>query len=78
MGRTLQQVRESRGESRMQLADALGVSVSEVTDWELGRIAPASAHRRALLAHFALTERDLEVGPPRWHALPEIEAHHTI
>ena len=64
MTRTLQQLREARGESRMQLADAVGVSVSEVTDWELGRTEPTLTYLHALLAHFGIAAHELALRPP--------------
>ena len=63
MKRTIQQLREERGESRMQLADALQVTLDVVTDWELGRDAPGLTHVRALAEHFEVPEFDLELYP---------------
>jgi len=65
MKRMIQQLREERGESRMQLADALQVTLDEVTDWELGRDAPGLTLARALAEHFDIPEFDLELQPTR-------------
>jgi len=52
MKRPVQELREARGESRSDLAEALGVTLDEVTDWEQGRAQPGVARMRALTAHF--------------------------
>ena len=40
MKRAIQELREERGESRSDLASAVGVTLNEVTDWEMGRAEP--------------------------------------
>ena len=61
----IQQLREEPGESRMQLADSLQVTLDEVSDWELGRDVPGLSSIRSLAEHFDVPEYDLELYPPR-------------
>jgi len=63
MKRTIQQLREERGESRMQLADALQVTLDKVSDWELGRDVPGLSNVHSLVEHFEVSENDLELYP---------------
>jgi DNA-binding XRE family transcriptional regulator len=63
MKRTIQQLREEHGESRMQLADSLQVTLDQVTDWELGRAAPGLSLVHSLAEHFDVPEFDLELHP---------------
>lgn len=65
MKRTIQQLREEHGESRMQLADSLQVTLDEVSDWELGQAEPGLSNVRALAEHFDVTEFDLELHSPQ-------------
>jgi DNA-binding transcriptional regulator YiaG len=44
MWKTIQELREERGESRSDLAAALGVTLDELTNWELGRIRSICSH----------------------------------
>jgi transcriptional regulator with XRE-family HTH domain len=68
MKRTIQQMREERGESRMQLADALQVTLDEVTDWELGQGTPGLSRVQALAEHFDVPDYELEIYPDADHA----------
>ena len=43
MKRTIQDLCEARGESRSDLADALDVTLNEVTTWEFGQVEPTSS-----------------------------------
>ena len=65
MKRTIQQLREEHGESRMQLADALQVTLDDVSDWELGQAEPGLSNVRALAEHFDVAEYDLDLNPLR-------------
>jgi len=65
MKRTIQELREERGESRMQLADSLQVTLDEVSDWELGLDVPGLTNVRGLAEHFDVSEHDLELMPAR-------------
>jgi transcriptional regulator with XRE-family HTH domain len=63
MTRTIQELREARGEARADLADALGVTLSEVTDWELGKAEPGVARMRALTTHFGVRDDQIKLDP---------------
>jgi transcriptional regulator with XRE-family HTH domain len=63
MTRTIQELREARGEARADLADALGVTLSEVTDWELGKAEPGVARMRALTTHFGVRDDQIRLDP---------------
>jgi len=63
MKRTIQQLREERGESRMQLADSLQVTLDEVSNWELGRDVPGLTNVRALAEHFEVSEDEMDLYP---------------
>jgi transcriptional regulator with XRE-family HTH domain len=63
MKRTIQQLREERGESRMQLADSLQVTLDEVSSWELGRDVPGLTNVRTLAEHFEVSEDELDLYP---------------
>ena len=66
MKRTIQELREARGESRADLADTLGVTLDEVTEWELGRAQPRIARMRALTEHIGVRDNQItrEPGQP--------------
>ncbi len=63
MKRTIQELREARGESCGDLAHALGVTLDEVTDWELGRAQPRIARIRALTEHFGVRDDQIKLDP---------------
>jgi transcriptional regulator with XRE-family HTH domain len=63
MTRPIQELREARGEARADLADALGVTLSEVTDWELGKAEPGVARMRALTTHFGVRDDQIRLAP---------------
>jgi transcriptional regulator with XRE-family HTH domain len=65
MKRTIQELREARGESRSDLADALGVTLDEVTDWELGKTKPRIARMRVLTEHFGVRDDQIQLEPGR-------------
>jgi transcriptional regulator with XRE-family HTH domain len=65
MKRTIQELREARGESRGDLAAAIGVTLDEVTDWELGRAQPRTARMRALTEHFGVRDDQITLEPGR-------------
>ncbi len=65
MKQTIQELREDRGESRSDLAAALGVTLNDVTDWEMGRAAPTLSRLRALTAHFGVRDDHIELEPRR-------------
>ena len=63
MKRTIQQLREERGESRSDLAGALGVTVHQVTDWEMGRAEPTISRLRLLTEHFGVRDDQIDLQP---------------
>ena len=63
MKRTIQQLREERGESRSDLATAVGVTLDEVTDWEMGRGEPTISRMRALTEHFGVRDDQINLRP---------------
>jgi transcriptional regulator with XRE-family HTH domain len=63
MKRTIQELREARGESRSDLADVLGVTLNEVTEWEQGRAQPGIARMRALTEHFDVRDDQINLEP---------------
>ena len=63
MKRTIQELREERGESRSDLAAALGVTLSEVTEWEMGRREPTISRLRVLTEHFEVRDDQLNLRP---------------
>jgi transcriptional regulator with XRE-family HTH domain len=65
MKRTIQELREDRGESRTNLADALGVTLDELTEWELGRAQPGIARMQVLTEHFGVRDDQIKLDPGR-------------
>jgi len=65
MLRTIRELREERGESRSDLADALGVTLDEVTEWELGRAKPTLSRVRLLSEHFEVRDDEINLEPTR-------------
>jgi transcriptional regulator with XRE-family HTH domain len=63
MMKSIQELREERGETRMQLAAAIGVSLDEVTDYELGEAEPSVTRLRALAEHFGVAETEIDLRP---------------
>ena len=63
MKRTIQQLREDHGESRTDLAAALGVTLQQVTDWEMGRVEPTISRLRALTEHFGVRDDQINLRP---------------
>jgi transcriptional regulator with XRE-family HTH domain len=60
---TIQQLREARGESRIELAQALAVPAATVAEWETGQAEPTVLQFRALTEHFGIAEHQLDVRP---------------
>jgi transcriptional regulator with XRE-family HTH domain len=65
MRKMIQELREERGESRSDLAAAVGVTLSELTDWELGRAQPGVARMRLLAEHFGVRDDQINLEPNR-------------
>jgi transcriptional regulator with XRE-family HTH domain len=56
MMKMIRELREERGESRAQLAKALGVMPQAVVDWETGKAEPTISRLRALTEHFGVRD----------------------
>ena len=63
MKKTIQQLREERGESRAQLAQALGVMPDDVAAWEAGTAEPRVSRLRALTEHFGVRDDQINLRP---------------
>jgi transcriptional regulator with XRE-family HTH domain len=63
--KTIRELREARGESRSDLAAAVGVTLSELTEWELGRAQPGIARMRLLSEHFGVRDDQINIEPHR-------------
>ena len=63
--KTIQQLREARGESRPQLAKAIGVLPADVADWEMGKAEPTISRLRVLTEHFGVRDDQINVEPNR-------------
>ena len=61
--KTIRELREERGESRMQLAAAVGVTLDDVVEWELGRTEPTMSRLRALTEHFGVRDDQIDLRP---------------
>ena len=71
MPKTIRQLREARGESTMELAQVLGVTVQDVNDLETGVSSPSVERLRVLTAHFGVDEADINLEPHRSPTLGE-------
>ena len=63
MQRTIQELREDRGESRSDLATAIGATLNEVTAWEIGRAEPGISRMRVLTEHFGVRDDQITLRP---------------
>ena len=71
MKRTIRQLRDDRGESRSDLAKAVGVTVHQVTDWEMGRAEPTLSRLRLLTEHFGVRNDQIELRPGNPQSIAE-------
>ena len=60
---TIRRLREDRGETQRQLAEAVGVRHDVVAAWEQGAARPSVSALRALTARFGVDEPDLDLDP---------------
>src|SRR5687767_9569098 len=60
---TIRELREERGESQMQLAAAIGVTLDKVVDWERGTAEPTMSRLRALTEHFGVRDDQIDLRP---------------
>jgi len=63
MRRTIQELREDRGESRADLAAAIGVTSDDVANWERGKAEPTVSRLRALTEHFGVRNDQINLRP---------------
>jgi transcriptional regulator with XRE-family HTH domain len=63
MQRTIRELREDRGESRSDLAAALGVPLQTIMDWELGQAEPTISRLRTLTEHFDVRDDQIKLRP---------------
>jgi len=71
MKKTIRQLREERGESRMQLAEALGATLQDVQDLETGIASPSVERLRLLTEHFGVDQTAIDLEPNRPSSLGE-------
>ena len=65
MKTTIRQLREDRGESQMQLAEALGATGQDIQDLETGIASPSVERLRLLTEHFGVDETAIDLEPNR-------------
>ena len=63
MKQTIRDLREARGESRATLAAALGVTLAEVVEWEMGKAEPTISRLRALTEYFGVRDDQINLRP---------------
>ena len=71
MPKTIRQLREERGESAMELAQVLGVTLQDVDDLETGVASPSVERVRRLTEHFGVDDADINLEPHRSPTLGE-------
>jgi transcriptional regulator with XRE-family HTH domain len=71
MQKTIRQLREERGESEIQLAEALGTTLRDIQDLETGVASPSVTRLRRLTEHFGVDETDINLEPHRPPSLGE-------
>ena len=71
MTKTIRQLREERGESAMQLADALDATLQEIQDLEQGIASPSVERLRRLTEHFGVRDDQINLEPHRPPSLGE-------
>jgi transcriptional regulator with XRE-family HTH domain len=71
MKKTIRQLRGERGESQMQLAEALGTTLRDIQDLETGIASPSVERLRRLTEHFGVDETDINLEPHRPPTLGE-------
>jgi transcriptional regulator with XRE-family HTH domain len=61
--KTIQELREGRGESQTHLAQAVGVTPNDVAEWEAGTAEPRISRMRALTQHFGVRDDQINLRP---------------
>jgi transcriptional regulator with XRE-family HTH domain len=65
MKKTIRQLREERGESPQQLAEALGATRHDVQDLEAGIASPSVERLQLLTEHFCVDQTAIDLEPNR-------------
>ena len=65
MPKTIRELREARGKSQQQLADALGATLQDIHDLETGIARPSVERLRLLTAHFDVRDDEINLEPYR-------------
>ena len=71
MTKTIRQLRQERGESETQLAEALGTTLQEIQDLERGIASPSVERLWLLTEHFGVDETAIDLEPHRPPSLGE-------
>ena len=71
MPKTIRELRQERGESEQQLADALRATPHDIQDLEAGIASPSLERLRLLTQHFGVDETDINLEPHRPRTLGE-------
>jgi transcriptional regulator with XRE-family HTH domain len=71
MPKSIRQLRQDRGQSQQQLADALGATLAEIRDFESGVASPSVTRLRLMTEHFGVREEDINLEPYRAPTLGE-------
>jgi transcriptional regulator with XRE-family HTH domain len=71
MTKTIRQLRQERGESETQLAQALGATLQEIQDLEQGIATPSVERLRRLTEHFGVDETAIDPEPNRPPSIAE-------
>jgi transcriptional regulator with XRE-family HTH domain len=69
--KTIRELREERGQSRQQLAAAIGVIPEDVAAWEMGKAEPTVSRLRALTEHFGVRDDQIDLRPGHSRSLTE-------
>jgi transcriptional regulator with XRE-family HTH domain len=69
--KTIQELREARGESRLELAAVVNLTPETVAEWEQGLASPSVTSLRALCEHFGVGEEEIDLEPNRPPSLGE-------
>jgi transcriptional regulator with XRE-family HTH domain len=71
MTKTIRQLREERGESELQLADALSATPQDIQDLERGIASPSVERLRLLTEHFGVRDDEIDLEPGHEPSLGE-------
>jgi transcriptional regulator with XRE-family HTH domain len=69
--KTIQELRQERGESQQQLAEALSATPHDIQDLETGVASPSLERLRLLTEHFGVRQEDINLEPQRPRTIGE-------